>query len=479
MKWSIQERGGVLYSSIEPHIEAVGKRIKGSELYFPKRMFIALQKDRIYWVYGVPEFGQMARLWIKRWLGDKKKRFIKTAHARYVRSRDALLPLMEAELPPTSKALLDLMPKVRAIAVEHTRTVAVSIDGFDDYFLSMFSDWIQKHGYEKLVADEKSWSILTAPAWPSAGMEYRHELILGLLKKKPIDAIADHCHKKFVWLTLGWGRAAATKKNVVRDLRKLQKLTRRELVNEETALKKYVRRIKKERARVIKKYRIPLRIVRPYLQLLDECARLHDERKEIQVRTVYVLNRIQKFIAGKNTFSPAQEEALSWMTEAELACVIRTGTFPKKSLTNRMQAVCFRIGEGAMKRDEGKNAVKLINTMLSEARETSSGKEVTGTRASLGIACGRAIVTASVQEAIHQIRKGDILITTMTTPDFVPAMKKAAAIVTDQGGITSHAALISREMGIPCVIGTISATQVFKTGDTVEVDANSGIVRLK
>ncbi len=65
----------------------------------------------------------------------------------------------------------------------------------------------------------------------------------------------------------------------------------------------------------------------------------------------------------------------------------------------------------------------------------------------------------------------------MTTPDFVLAMKKASAIITDERGITSHAAIISRELGLLCVIGTIRATDVFKTGDLIEVDANKGIVR--
>ena len=65
----------------------------------------------------------------------------------------------------------------------------------------------------------------------------------------------------------------------------------------------------------------------------------------------------------------------------------------------------------------------------------------------------------------------------MTTPDFVPAMRNAAAIVTDEGGVTSHAAIVSREMNKPCIIGTKIATQVFKDGDVVEVDAEKGVVR--
>ena len=69
------------------------------------------------------------------------------------------------------------------------------------------------------------------------------------------------------------------------------------------------------------------------------------------------------------------------------------------------------------------------------------------------------------------------MVATMTFPNFIPAMEKAAAIITDEGGLLSHAAIVSREMGIPCVVGTKIATQVLKDGDRVEVDANKGIVR--
>ena len=66
----------------------------------------------------------------------------------------------------------------------------------------------------------------------------------------------------------------------------------------------------------------------------------------------------------------------------------------------------------------------------------------------------------------------------MTTPDFVPAMRKAAAIITNEGGITCHAAIVSRELGKPCITGTKIASKVLKDGDMVEVDAEKGIVRI-
>ena len=98
-----------------------------------------------------------------------------------------------------------------------------------------------------------------------------------------------------------------------------------------------------------------------------------------------------------------------------------------------------------------------------------------GTAASPGIATGPVKILATPKE-ISKIAKGDILVTSMTNPDFVPAMKKAVAVVTDRGGRTSHAAIVSREMGIPAVVGTEVATKILKTGQIVTVDGSKGKV---
>jgi pyruvate,water dikinase len=78
----------------------------------------------------------------------------------------------------------------------------------------------------------------------------------------------------------------------------------------------------------------------------------------------------------------------------------------------------------------------------------------------------------------HKMQTGDVLISTMTTPDFVVLMHKAGAIVTDIGGMLCHAAIVSREINKPCVIGTKFATKIFKDGDMVEVDADKGVVKI-
>lgn len=100
---------------------------------------------------------------------------------------------------------------------------------------------------------------------------------------------------------------------------------------------------------------------------------------------------------------------------------------------------------------------------------------VKGLGASPGIGTGKVKLLLSSKE-ISRMERGDILVTEMTTPDFVPAMKKSSAIVTNTGGTTSHAAIVSRELGIPCIVGSGNATEVLKEGMDVTVDGTHGIV---
>jgi len=92
-----------------------------------------------------------------------------------------------------------------------------------------------------------------------------------------------------------------------------------------------------------------------------------------------------------------------------------------------------------------------------------------------GVGAGRVHVILSV-DRVSEFKEGEILVTEMTTPDWVPTMKKAKAIVTDAGGMTCHAAIVSREMGIPCITGTKVGTKVLETGREVTVDAKMGMV---
>lgn len=118
---------------------------------------------------------------------------------------------------------------------------------------------------------------------------------------------------------------------------------------------------------------------------------------------------------------------------------------------------------------------KINNLYRRYIRNYQSVKELKGLSAFPGVIRGTARIIFSIGE-INKLKRGDILVTSMTRPEYVHIMQKAAAYVTDEGGITCHAAIMAREFKKPCVIGTKIATKVINDGDFIEVDANRGIV---
>jgi pyruvate,water dikinase len=119
--------------------------------------------------------------------------------------------------------------------------------------------------------------------------------------------------------------------------------------------------------------------------------------------------------------------------------------------------------------------VTTIKEMTEVTPEIKAPVLLTGAPASPGMASGPVKIVPEPSQ-IDKVKTGDILVAEMTTPDFVPAMKRAAAIVTDRGGRTAHAAIVSRELGIPCVVGTEQATTTLTDGQIVTVDGSRGKV---
>ncbi|HEU5062232.1 MAG TPA: phosphoenolpyruvate synthase [Solirubrobacterales bacterium] len=110
-----------------------------------------------------------------------------------------------------------------------------------------------------------------------------------------------------------------------------------------------------------------------------------------------------------------------------------------------------------------------------EATEPAGAPLLRGLGAAPGAASGPVRLITSVAQA-EELRDGEVLVTKMTAPDWVPLMRRAAAIVTDSGGMTCHAAIVSRELGIPCLVGTGEATSTLSDGQVVTVDAGAGVV---
>lgn len=167
-------------------------------------------------------------------------------------------------------------------------------------------------------------------------------------------------------------------------------------------------------------------------------------------------------------------EQFSFLTLKELMGTKENKELPTPAELSRRREKCgIYLTEGTLT-ILGESAVDEIQQSWFSSAQTGDG--VQGTTAYPGVVQGRCRIIASYEGAL--LEEGEILVTGMTDPNFVPLMKKAAAIVTDGGGLLCHAAIVARELKKPCVIGTRFATHIFKDGDLVEVDANSGVVRL-
>ncbi len=160
----------------------------------------------------------------------------------------------------------------------------------------------------------------------------------------------------------------------------------------------------------------------------------------------------------------------------EIQHALLKGENSSHTLRERWRYSVFAVQRGKELMLTGSRAQRLVEKIKSLKPKAKRMKEVTGTTAMVGYATGKVRIVNTVSN-MKRMKEGDILVSNATYPSLVPAMKKAAAIITDLGGITSHAAIISRELGIPCVVGTKVATQLLKNGDMVEVCADTGMIK--
>lgn len=189
--------------------------------------------------------------------------------------------------------------------------------------------------------------------------------------------------------------------------------------------------------------------------------------------TNLLLDRLSKEV-------PFDRSLLHFLTLGEFNNFLETGGLPKEEELKKRQKGFIFSSHGIHLTDGDQKKAKEILSSLGydfDIEDFSGVTEIRGQIACPGRVKGnvRLIMT---KNKISSVKEGEILVTSMTTPEYLPAMKKAAAFVTDEGGITCHAAIVAREMKKPCVIGTKIATKVLKDGDIIEVDADKGIVRI-
>ncbi len=206
------------------------------------------------------------------------------------------------------------------------------------------------------------------------------------------------------------------------------------------------------------------------IKIAEVFAYMQDERKKY----VLISNHYQRLFLdeiGKRLGLSRRE--MDYTIFPELKEMLLENKIDKELLAKRYNGCLVFYSPDGYELIDGELAQNINEEIFSPKLDSN---ELKGSCASKGKAKG----TVKIIKKIHDLanfHKGNILVSSMTRPEMVVAMKKAAAIVTDEGGITSHAAIVSRELGIPCIVGTQYATKILKDGDLVEVDANNGTVK--
>ena len=214
------------------------------------------------------------------------------------------------------------------------------------------------------------------------------------------------------------------------------------------------------------------RKLRNLVSMVDKLAHMQDYRKMGVLRTNHIFFSIIKRLAKEKSL-PYKD--MLYLTPLELWKILqKKKKINIEELRKRRKGCVYVATQRGIEIFTGQDFKKLYGPPF--FLKASRVKKIAGTCAYPGKVCGRVKVFLS-QKDFTLMKKGMILVANNTTPDYVPAMKKASAIITDQGGLTAHAAIVSRELETPCVIGTKIATRALKDGDRVEVNADKGIVK--
>lgn len=310
--------------------------------------------------------------------------------------------------------------------------------------------------------------FLTPKKEGAVGEEYRRLLQIALLPAAKIRAALERHRRNFAWMANQLYTQTFHPLSYFR--RRLQTLQKQ---NPRLLLARY----RQERRGHAHQYQSWLRRLKPdhssrlLVESLNEAIYYRSWRTERVYESGFI---IAPFLAGVARRLNLPVKDLLFCLPREISAWLKNrNVVPKKVIAARQRGFVYlptkpeKILTGA--------AVKQWENQISE-QETVGIAAVRGQTAFPGTAQGPVCVVRLGSD-LTKVKAGAILVTQSTTPLYVPVLHKVKAIITEEGGVLSHASVISRELKIPCVIGTKIATEVFKDGDMVEVDANKGVVR--
>jgi phosphohistidine swiveling domain-containing protein len=343
-------------------------------------------------------------------------------------------------------------------------------EAFDYVLPRIFEKELMKY---KLSSDEFSDSA-AIPDISYLNLEAQKLIRLAIKKRsgRKIQKDLDNHLKKYEWLATGHsGKKLVDADYFAKRINELIK-QHKNLTEELKHLADFKKNLEKRKKQIIKKYKFDKK-TRQLIDIVDEIGPLRDRRKEIFVKSIFYADDIREELAKRFGYRLSD---LQFFTLEELLVLKNGKSFNLAELKKRKEFMILDVDyqKKFFKVYSGNDAKKRIPKEFKKIHGRLD--KISGTVASGGKVSGEVKVIFG-ESGFYKMKSGDILVTGMTRPEMLPIMKKAAAIVTDEGGLTCHAAIVARELKIPCIVGTKISTKILKDGDKVEVDADNGVVR--
>jgi len=349
--------------------------------------------------------------------------------------------------------------------------ISIHIECFDPWSDVIIAEHLRNF---RLKIKDNDLQILLAPEQLSYVQQEEYSLCnIFLSSKADQEELLKQHQKSFFWIQNDWSNLIILDIPFFkRRLEALSNLGKGSIKRRADELINYNSKIKDNKIELFDLYKISDEL-KNFLYFFSRMSIWRDERKRMVLQQNYYYHLCAKQFSARTNI-PVEEITFLFPDEIVDNHLLFSEEF-KKALSFRAKQ-CFyyvdTLGETVVL--IGDNYVEFKKLLEDVFNGQFTGLK--GMIAQPGKALGRVKVI-NVPGEFEKMKQGDILVAPMTRPEYLPLMKIAGAIVTDEGGVTCHAAIVSRELGIPCIIGTQVATEVLKDGDEVEVDANLGVIR--
>ena len=342
----------------------------------------------------------------------------------------------------------------------------------DRYGMQVLRDELKK---QKVIDIESAVTILTAPNQESYLAKEERLFWSGVViikSPKQLNRFLNQHLEHYAWVGRSYMEEPALTIQQLRN--RLKKVSSKNRPTKLTHLTEILKHNLLLRKQLIKKYSLNKKIIQ-YADILQNAAFFKDFIRGLLAEVYYYSDKVFDELEKRTNLSREQIKSLTYEEFNDVFLKKKIPNF--KLIKERLNGIYLVLPNDSIsaKVIYGKPASSFENKYLLD-KSLLYVKEFKGRAVSNGIVKGKVRVVYKWSE-MEDFKKGEVLVVNNTNPSFVPYLHKAVAIIAAEGGVTVHAAIVAREMKIPCVIGISNVTRLLKTGQMIEVDANKGIVR--